>query len=372
MRGLHLKKMIKWSRKWSFVIMLLMTEVIYLTYTDNWQVYCKVVGKWVAQEKGSGAEKEADVLGKAFGEIGEAKPGDISTEVPEGGASLTPEGEGQDGTGARGESQGGAGSVGESQGGTGVGGGAQGGTGDGTETGGEAPGTAAGNGSTGNGESGETSPEELTYRDPEDIVYVNVEDSYFSDALFLGDSRTVGMYEYGGLKDIATFYASTGLNIYKLLEAEIVEVPDQKAKLSVEQALSENYFEKIYLMIGINEMGTGTVDSFMEKYREVVARLQELQPDAIIYLQGIMKVTTQRSEKGDYITNEGIEARNTEIAGLADNVRVYYLDVNPYICDETGGMEDSYTYDGVHLKAQYITIWKDYLKSHAVDELLLD
>ena len=194
-----------------------------------------------------------------------------------------------------------------------------------------------------------------------------VDDSYFDDAVFIGDSRTVGMYEYGGLEETSTFYSSTGLTIYKMFDSKIVAVPGQKKKITVEEALSEKQFAKIYLMIGINEMGTGTVESFMKAYGEAVQHLQELQPDAVIYLQAIMKVTTERSEQGDYITNEGIGARNAEIAELADDQKIFFLDVNPLICDETGGMVASYTYDGVHLKAQYIPIWLDFLKEHAVE-----
>ena len=236
----------------------------------------------------------------------------------------------------------------------------------------QAPATGEGDGTenlTGQGDQNGQSqepPQLIVSRRPEDVEYRTVEDDYFKDALFIGDSRTVGLYDYGGLEDTATFYASTGLTIYKLLDAEIVTVPGQKEKLTVEEALQQYSFSKIYLMIGINEMGTGTVETFMEKYKEVVNRIQELQPNAIIYLQGIMKVTTERSSQGDYITNEGIEARNTEIEKLADYVKVYYLDVNPLICDETGGMNPDYTFDGVHLKAQYVTIWKDFLKSHAL------
>lgn len=202
--------------------------------------------------------------------------------------------------------------------------------------------------------------------EPAEPVFVTVEDEYFSDAVFIGDSRTVGMCEYGGLEEISTFYASTGLTVYKLFDSAIVEVPGQKKKITIEEALQQNSFAKIYLMIGINEMGTGTVETFTEKYREVVEHLQELQPDAIIYIQGIIKVTTERSDQGDYINNEGIEARNTELEKLADNRRIFYLDVNPLICDETGGMVESYTFDGVHLKAKYIQIWKDYLKENAI------
>lgn len=206
----------------------------------------------------------------------------------------------------------------------------------------------------------------------EQIVYGRVEEDYFSDALFIGDSRTVGLYEYGGLEEIATFYASTGLTIQKLFTAPIVMVPGQKEKQTIEEALAEKHFAKIYLMIGINEMGSGTVDSFMEEYEAVIAHLQELQPDAIIYVQGIMKVTNQRSEQGDYIYNEGIEARNVELAKLADNKNIFYLDVNPLICDEEGGVIADYTYDGVHLKAQYISIWTEFLKDNAVEKVVLD
>lgn len=209
-------------------------------------------------------------------------------------------------------------------------------------------------------------PEPVTWRDPSEVVYTTVEDDYFADAVFIGDSRTVGMFEYGGLEEISTFYASTGLTVYKMFESKIISVPGQREKITIEQALSEKQFGKIYLMIGINEMGTGNLERFVEKYKEVVEHLKEVQPDAVIYLQSIMKVSAARSAKGDYITNEGIEERNAAIAALADQVQVYYLDVNPAVCDESGGMNPEYTADGVHLKAQYILNWKDFLKQHAV------
>lgn len=208
-------------------------------------------------------------------------------------------------------------------------------------------------------------PEETLPPEPE-IRFGRVEDDYFADALFLGDSRTVGMKEYGGLGDIATFYASTGMSIYKLFSAEIVELPDQTEKITIEEALQHQSFAKIYIMVGINEMGTGTVERFAETYKAAVEHLQELQPDAIIYIQAILKVTTERSNKGDYINNEGIEARNEALSQLADGKKIFYLDPNLAVCDEDGGMVKDYTFDGVHLKAKYIELWKEYLKDNAV------
>ena len=213
---------------------------------------------------------------------------------------------------------------------------------------------------------GETEPSaDVTYRNPEDVVYTTVEDDYFSDAVFIGDSRMVGMHDYGGMEDISTFYVSKGLTIFKIFTAEIADAPDG-GKITVEQALTENRFAKIYLEVGINEMGTGDLERFLNTYQDVVDHLQELQPDAIIYLQAIMKVTTERSNKGDYINNQGIEDRNAGIAAIADNIKTYYLDVNPLVVDEDGGLNPDYTYDGVHLKGKHVVIWKDFLKEHAV------
>lgn len=346
----QLRKIIDWIRRWSLLILVVLIGAGYLTVSDNWQVYAEplyeiqglLYAKLSTESKTDDLSKTEDAYKP---ESNYKAEGDFPEETH--GAAAPPQSESAD----------------------------------------VAENAVAGSDESSTG--GQESPEErqdgiqeeaqeeirediVTRRNPEEVEYLSVEDDYFEDAVFIGDSRTVGLYEYAGLEDISTFYASTGLTIYKLFDAPIVEVEGKKQKETVEEALSENTFSKIYLMIGINEMGTGTVDSFMETYAQAVNHLRELQPDATIYLQGIMKVTTERSGKGDYITNEGIEERNERIEELADYVNIYYLDVNPLICDETGGMEASYTYDGVHLKARYITIWKDYLKSHAVDKLLLD
>lgn len=214
----------------------------------------------------------------------------------------------------------------------------------------------------------QTETEMPSYRDVGEVIYVSAEDDYFEDALFIGDSRIVGMFEYGGLEEISTFYAETGLTIYRLMETEVA-AGDDGEKITVEEALSKHQFGKVYLMVGINELGTGTAETFLKKYAEVVNRIQELQPDAIVYVQGILKVTSERSAQGDYITNESIEERNEGLSRMVDNVRSYYLDINPVVCDETGGVVPAYTYDGIHLKAQYIPLWKEYLNSHVVENV---
>ena len=336
-----MKKIWIWIRERSFILLLLLIGVVYFSYTNNWKIYLEPTGRavmWCLQGLGWGQTPEQESLQAE--NVGGQEELEESVSESDGAFAAVDEPMGGD---EMNSSQTGTGEMQEEV------------------LAGDLPGEEV--------NTGDLSVSGAELSTDREVQYVSVTEDYFSDAVFIGDSRTVGMYEYGGLEEISTFYAATGLTIYKLFDASIVEVPGQRGKQTIEEALQEKSFQKIYLMIGINEMGTGTVESFMEEYKEAVARLQELQPDAILYLQGIMKVTTQRSQKGDYIHNEGIEARNAEIAKLADNEKIFYLDVNPLICDEGGGMESSYTFDGVHLKAQYIPIWKDFLLAHAVEQV---
>lgn len=319
----------KWLKNCSYLLLVLGMGLIYLTFVDGWQVYAKPLNRMMEMYQTA-----------AYGQ--QAFPGGVVAQGEPGPDDTVDLG----GTGQNGSSQGyvSGGDEAHLQ---------------------ESP-EIESDSDVEEAVGVEEQPSDRVGSDGKEPVYMTVKDDYFSDAVFIGDSRTVGLFQYGGLEETATFYASTGLTIYKIFDSKIVEVPGQRQKLTVEEALSQNSFRKIYLMIGINEMGTGTVETFTEKYKEAVEHLLELQPEAIVYIQGILKVTTERSEQGDYINNEGITARNEALEQLADNVRIFYLDVNSQICDDTGGVEPSYTFDGVHLKAQYIDIWKDYLKSHAI------
>ena len=132
--------------------------------------------------------------------------------------------------------------------------------------------------------------EEKQEAEEEPLEFTHVDKEYFADAVFIGDSRTQGLYEYSNLADVATFYSKTSLTVYNLFEKPKDFIREGDEKLTLEQALSRHQFKKVYLMIGINEMGTGTPESFFEAYARAVYKIRELQPDAIIFVQGIMRV----------------------------------------------------------------------------------
>lgn len=209
------------------------------------------------------------------------------------------------------------------------------------------------------GQEQETEAEEWPVRE-----FETVDQSYFDDALFIGDSRMVGMSEYSGL-DNATYYAEVGLTIYSLFDEPIAPLADGSMG-TLEQALREKQFGKIYLMVGINELGTGTREKFLETYSAAVDHIKELQPNAIIFIQGILYVTEERSAEDEYINNLNIQLRNMDISKLADQRRTFYIDVNTVYSDGKGNLSTEYTFDSAHLKAACYDQWVTFLMEHGI------
>lgn len=193
--------------------------------------------------------------------------------------------------------------------------------------------------------------------------FVTVDESYFDDALFIGDSRTVGLRDYSNISEHGDFMCATALTVHKIFDSDIGDSGN------IEDALQNKEYAKIYLSVGINELGRGTTEDFTEAYRSVVNKLQESEPGAIIILQAVMKVSKEKSEGDTIYNNSNIEARNRAIATLADNQQVFYIDVNEVMCDEEGNLHAGYSHDGVHLLGSYNEEYKQFLLAHGTVSL---
>ncbi len=198
-----------------------------------------------------------------------------------------------------------------------------------------------------------------------EFSYQKVDESYFDDAVFIGDSRTVGMQDYSGLSN-AQFFAKTGINVYDILEDEFLTDPKTGKEASVAHMLKTNKYGKIYFMVGINELGTGNTGTFQKAYERVIKKFHKWQPDAVIYIQGIIPVSKKKAAEDEIFNNININDKNVAIAQLADGKDIFYLDVSESLTDKSGHLKADYTSDEVHMYAQYYKLWTDYLMKHAV------
>ncbi len=196
----------------------------------------------------------------------------------------------------------------------------------------------------------------------EDVEFVTVGEEYFDDAVFIGDSRMVGIYDFGKISN-ATFLAKESMSVYGMMNSR---VSTASGVPSVRRGLESRHFGKVYIMVGLNEMGTGTIEGYIEKYRECLGEIRQIQPDAIIYVQAIMHVTAQFGRETPYFSNRYINERNEALKKLTNGVDIIYLDVNPVYDDARGNLNAELTGDGVHLYANNYGPWKEFLLSHAV------
>lgn len=186
-------------------------------------------------------------------------------------------------------------------------------------------------------------------------------EEFFQDTLFIGDSRTMGLAEYADIEG-AVFFANTGMNIYRLYSLKNA-VHDQE--LYLEDILSEKQYRKIYLMLGINELGYDA-EQTVKRFEKEVLKLRELQPEAEIVLEANLHVTTARSGRDAIFNNENIDRINENIRQIAEKYGFSYIDVNEVFDDETGGLNPEYTHDEVHVLGKYYQQWADWIRENGI------
>lgn len=183
----------------------------------------------------------------------------------------------------------------------------------------------------------------------------------FSNALFIGDSRTVGIAEYSGITE-ADFFAFTGMSVYSALKKES-SVGSWKKGTLLADALQARQYDRVYLMLGVNELGYN-FQKTVERYGELVQQIRDLQPDAYLILEASLHVTKKRSDTDATFNNSNIDRMNQAQAAYADGEHIFFIDVNPVFDDETGALNQDYTFDNTHPYGKYYSKWADWLREN--------
>ena len=180
--------------------------------------------------------------------------------------------------------------------------------------------------------------------------------------LFIGDSRTVGLMEYGKIKN-AEFFADTGMSVYNIYKKRIT-VP-KVGRVSLEKLLSKKKYDRIYVMLGITEGGYD-FNKTVGKYKSMIKFIMKKQPKAKIIIQANLHVTKKRSNSDKHINNKRINKFNKAIKKIADNKKIFYIDANVLFDDKDGNLDKKKTSDQVHPYAKYYTKWGKWIVDKTV------
>lgn len=183
------------------------------------------------------------------------------------------------------------------------------------------------------------------------------DESFFDDALFIGDSRMVSSAYYARLGK-ADYFTDVGMNVFQMFS--VTASDDNFDATDLTTLLQNRTYKKIFIMLGINECGY-PMSSLLSAYQEDIDTLKSLQPDATIYLMKVYGVSRSVAESASYFSPQRIQEVNDGIAGLADGKKVHCLDASHLYCDDEGYMKEEYTSDGVHPYAKDAALFAQWL-----------
>lgn len=190
-----------------------------------------------------------------------------------------------------------------------------------------------------------------------------VDDSYFSDAVFMGDSRTEGFALFSGL-DTMTTYATRGLNVSTVFTDATIDL--NGTMVTAIDALRNTSFSKLYIMFGLNEASWPYSEVFIDEYGDIIDEARAINPNAIIYIQSILPVTKSCSDSSESFNKTKIDSLNAMLQQLAAEKQVYYIDCEKALADSEGYLPEEASTDGIHFGVPECEAWLEYLKTHTV------
>ncbi|MES3017100.1 MAG: GDSL-type esterase/lipase family protein [Bacteroidota bacterium] len=122
---------------------------------------------------------------------------------------------------------------------------------------------------------------------------------------------------------------------------------------------------KIFLLIGINDISRNIPDELIVRnFQQIVSRVRNESPRTKLYIHTLMPVNhTFNKFPNHYGKDQHILFVNNAIRKLADNKRVFVIDLYPAFLDKDSRLISEFTHDGLHLTAAGYQNWVKILRA---------
>lgn len=121
--------------------------------------------------------------------------------------------------------------------------------------------------------------------------------------------------------------------------------------------------KKLFLMIGINDIGRGLpIAVISNNYRRIIKQITSDSPRTKIFLQSVLPMNSELLDADNLKGKEALVAElNKEIKRIADEEKLVFIDLWP-VFSVDGQLKKDLTADGIHLKPEVYGIWVNHLK----------
>lgn len=215
---------------------------------------------------------------------------------------------------------------------------------------------------------------------PVTYEYTQVDDSYFNDAVFIGDSISYGFELYvtkkrangetvlGEAQFLTSGSLSYGNSLWDVSD-ESVHPTYNGVKMKLEDAIAQIKPGKIYILLGTNDVALYGVEQTIANADTEISRMLEASPGAEIFIMSTTpKYSPAESDVDGALNNADIDALNVAMRQFAIEKGYNFMNIAPLFKDETGGLASDYCSDtegmGIHFTSAAYDIWLNFLYSY--------
>ena len=188
---------------------------------------------------------------------------------------------------------------------------------------------------------------------------------FYDDAGIIGDSVSYSLVLWAsqnGEMGSATFLVRGGNGILGYVN-RYCTLSFQGQEVSIEEAVQLSGVKKVFIMLGVNDLGFMNVADTMTAFRTMVERILEKSPDVEIYIESLLPVWDEGIQGAK---NVAVDEFNGLLEQYAEENNFHYVEGASYIKDHTGGMAEAYCTDfSTHMNYDGIDAWMQALKLYA-------
>ena len=217
------------------------------------------------------------------------------------------------------------------------------------------------------------SSQEPEYKPAPEITGKRVEADWFDDAIFVGDSISVGLCNYadnGSLGD-AEFLAKECMGFHSAMwdldYVYAIHPTYNGREVRIEDGIQEIGKKKVFILLGMNDICSWGPRESVDAMKDFTDMLLAKNPDITIYIQSATPIIGGKVRE-DYLNNENIREYNELVKPVCKARGFVYLDIASVLSDENGDLRADYCSDasgaGHHFNRAGFDAWVEYLKNH--------
>lgn len=188
-------------------------------------------------------------------------------------------------------------------------------------------------------------------------------DGYMNRCVFLGDSRTVAMVNYGLINDDAAL-AQIGISHPSFKNNTFVN--NAGKEYTLKSYLASHQAPVIYIALGVNGINDPSEEHYKSTFEDLIDNVMELSPNSNIVLMSIGPV----NDNGPYkktVQNSWIVKYNDFLLNTAKDKHLFYLNISEILTGSDGQVKSEYNGgDGLHYSSSGCKAIFDYIVGHPV------